>query len=113
MNEFTKIAMELLASGHLEEADELLKMAARLSEKDREMQLDFFREALEDLGVRNHKVSIDMKKGEASFILSGMNIIELPSFLERFMTKINDIGTRNYTLASLVRNSPMRVNIKL
>jgi len=105
--------VELWKKGHRAEARELLRIAKSLSAEDRNLQFKIFDEILSDMGLTNPRLSIDAKRGVASFFVTGMSLIEFPRFLERLLRNLGERGTRDYKLDKVDRSDPMRVYIKI
>lgn len=114
--EAKSLVRELWAAGHKDEARELvrLRLARTLSQDDRNLQYKIFNDILNDLGVSDPGLTVDAKKGVASFYVRGMSIVGFPGFLERLLRNLHESGTSDkYKLDHIDRKDPMRVFIRI
>lgn len=103
---------DLWKAGLKDEARSVLRIARGVSQDDRNLQFKIFNDVLNDVGLQDPRLDIDAKKGQASFYVHNMSILEFPRFLERLMRKLAESGTRKYSLARIDRSDPMKVFIK-
>jgi len=103
----------LWESGLRSEAKELYRIAKSMTEEERDLQERIFLNVLASLGVNNPRLFVDKAKGLVSFVYEDATLTGFPKFLEKFLLRLNNEGTKDYELDHIDRSDPMRVYIKM